>query len=192
MLQPRYYSHRQTGTLPAWITWLLLSFFPATGLLLLGVSFYLLSLNAVNGLTLPDVLLDFLPYASLALFLCYLGWTMIAMALAQYKFEQDGLWVKYPFCKPHQIQWSEFQQICVCYGDAIPRGACSNTVICCVKKGEKKNIYDRWKTNSPLRYRSVVCIDYSPDLHEGLKQRCPLPIVDLRQTPAYRTSAPKQ
>ena len=67
---------------------------------------------------------------------------MIDKALAKYRFEKEGLVVKYPFKKEELILWNEFQQVCVCYAAYTTRGTPrASSVICCVKKGEKNNIY---------------------------------------------------
>lgn len=31
-------------------------------------------------------------------------------------------------------------------------------------------------------YKTVIYIEYTPELHAGLKERCPMEIVDLRST----------
>ena len=83
--------------------------------------------------------------------------------------------------------WQEFQQVCVCYAAYTTRGKKkANTVICCVKQGEKKNLHGRWKTDNPFHHRSVICIDYSPEYHADITRMCPYAVEDLRSTRAYR------
>ena len=57
--------------------------------------------------------------------------------------------------------------------------------LCFVMQVEKKKIYDRRKV-FPTRYRTVIYIEYTRELHEGLKERRPMEIIDLRNRGGYR------
>lgn len=124
---------------------------------------------------------------SIAGFVFMFEWVSSSAALAIYRFDENGLWAKYPFHDPILILWGDFQQVCVLYAAYTTCGrprACST--ICCVKMGEKKNGRGRWKTDNLFRYRSVICIPYTPELYEGIKIKCPYEVPDLRQTLTYR------
>ncbi len=107
---------------------------------------------------------------------------------AVYRFETEGLYIKYPFRKEKCISWDAFQQVCIVYnlrtGSHRPLPYSS---ICFVRKGEKKNFLNRWKTGNPFKYDKVIKIPYTEEIYEGIKERCPYDIVDLRDTPGYKS-----
>lgn len=109
-----------------------------------------------------------------------LFWGTICRAAASFRFESYGLWVKWPLRKAQFLQWSSFQQVCICPGYEFRKDTTS-IGLCFVMHGEKKNLFDRWKTMG-THYRTVSYIEYTPELHAGLKERCPMEIVDLRST----------
>lgn len=116
-----------------------------------------------------------------------LGWVTISNLYAKYEFFPEGIKVKYPLRSFKFFSWKEFQQICICYADYTTRGPRkANSVICFVKKGEKKNIIGRWKTDNLFRYKSVITVDYTEELYEEVKKLCPYDIPDLRKTRTYR------
>lgn len=114
-----------------------------------------------------------------------LGYCEICSLYARFSFSDAGVTVKYPLQKIKTIEWNAFQQVCICYGYHV-RDNGSATVICCIKKGEKKDIFDRWKTDSPFHYRSVIGMFYTQELLDEIERACPMKIVDLRETPAYK------
>lgn len=181
-----YESTHQYGRMPKWIVLALLSVFLLTAVLVL-VSTTMALVYAIAAETFGiGSLLTTLLYMLVAALILRAGWALCCRGFARYRFEMDGLLVKYPLQKAVLIPWSSFQQVCVCDGSSVPKGMKTAAVLCCVRHGEKKNLYDRWKTDSIFRYRSVICMDYTPELHRGLQERCPLPVVDLRDTAAYR------
>ena len=111
-------------------------------------------------------------------------WGTICMMAAHVCFEAEGLWVHWPLRKPVMLPWTSFQQICICPGYVFKKDIPS-VGLCFVRHGEKKNVYDRWKV-LPTHYRTVIYIEYTPELHEGLKERCPTEIIDLRNRGGYR------
>lgn len=189
MIRPVFETSHQMGPYSPFVIFLLLGSFPLIGISLIALGIYTAYAAIVydgwNYVTAAIV--NLVPIGAPATFLLWYGWVLIEGGLAKYRFEANGLQVKYPLLPERIISWDEFQQICVVRAAFTTRGERrANTVICCVKKGEKKNIYDRWKTDNPFRYRSVICIAYTPELHEGIKIRCPYEVFDLRDTPAYR------
>ncbi len=123
-----------------------------------------------------------------AVFVFLLGWCFANIILAWYRFASDGLYIKYPLQKGKLIPWNEFQQVCICYGGYGGNADLPlKEVLCFVKKGEKESpLHGRWKTDNPFHYRSVISIAYTPELHEGLKQKYPGDIVDWRGSVKYR------
>lgn len=188
MMEKEYTSLNQMGPYPQIVIIALLSFFPLVGFCLtvaaISVSY---SSYVHDGYSLLHTLLLFIFMMSVA-FLCYvMGWLFIASVLAQYRFTKMGLFAKFPLQKEILIPWEDFQQVCICYAAYTTRGEPrANTVLCFVKKGEKKNWKLRWKTDNIFHYRSVLCIDYRDSLFEGLKEVFPGDIPDLRNTLAYR------
>lgn len=113
-------------------------------------------------------------------FICFLvEYRIISFVFAKYEFSPDGVEVKYVGRRTQIIPWDDFQEVCICYAD-YTAGADSQLtkVICLIKKGEKKNIFGRWKVDNFLRYRSVIRLDYSPALYQKVLDVCPYPIVD--------------
>lgn len=189
MMKPVFETSHQMGSHSPFVIFLLLGSFPLIGISLIVLGFYTAYEAIVYEGCLPvsAVIVCFVYIGLPAAFFLWYGWAHIMRGLARYCFEANGLLVKYPLHTEQRISWDEFQQICIVRSAFTTRGKRrANTDICCVKKGEKKNGYGRWKTDNPFRYRSVICIAYTPELHEGLKVRCPYEVFDLRDTPAYR------
>jgi len=176
------------GSLPPFVIALLLSYVPLVGISLTFCAIYAAYSEYVyEGSPLLYTLVCFIGIMLVAAIFYWIGWIFIAMGLAKYTFTDSGLLVKYPARKEILIPWEEFQQVCICYAAYTTKGPRrANTVICCVKKGETKNGYRRWKTDSFFRYRSVICIDFRESLLNGLKEKYPGTVVDLRDTPEYR------
>ena len=108
---------------------------------------------------------------------------------SEYSIFEQGINAKYPFSRPMLLRWDELQEVCICRcvrRISESRHVKSREVICFVKKGEEKNGYGRWKMSSPVHYRSVICLDYSPESLEEVASKCPLKIIDLRDTLTYR------
>lgn len=178
-IQPLYQTKSAVTSVPI-IGGLLLVFPFLLGVVPIGFAIYnVLMLNEVSFFELVNFLSG--------LFLLLFGLFSASMGCATYRFEEDGIYAKYPLQAPQVIPWDAFQQVCVCYGGYTTRGERkASTYICCVKKGEKPNVYGRWKTDNVFRHRRVITITYTPELHEGIKERCPYEVVDLRNTLNYR------
>lgn len=96
----------------------------------------------------------------------------------------EGVTLTRPFGKPREYTWSDFQQVCICLASSVPKGS-SSPVLCFVCHGEKKNIYDRWKTDNPWHYRRLIVADYTEEIGEAVRSVCPMVITDLRGSIAY-------
>lgn len=108
----------------------------------------------------------------------------LSQLFAKYKFNKAGVTVKYPCSAAKLVPWSEFQQVCICYTSYSKLGE-AFVVIACVKHGEKKNLFGRWKTDNPFRHRRVITMDYTDELYQTIKENCPYEVVDLRKTRSY-------
>ena len=187
MQNEKYISLSQMGPYPRSIIVMILSFFPLLGLGMGIAAFYFSWLSLADGSSFSFVLVLFVIQMSIASFCVALGWVFICSGLAQYRFETDGLYVKYPLREEFLVPWIDFQQVCICRAAYTTRGEPkANDVICCVKHGEKYNWRGRWKTDNPFKYRSVICIAYTPYLAEGILEKCPYDVPDLRNTLRYR------
>jgi len=186
--QDKYFSSTQTGSYPKWFVALLLSVCPVLGLGLAITAFYVSWLSLAEGESSIEFVIFFFVFTLIvAVFFLILGWVLISAGLAQYRFETDGLYVKYPLRNEFLVPWDAFQQVCICRAAYTTRGhRKANDCICCVKHGEKTNLLGRWKTDNPFKYRSVICIDYTPYLAEGIAEKCPYDVPDLRETRTYR------
>ncbi len=183
-IKPAYESPHQFGEKTPKCLIPLISFtLPFIGVAMLLVGVWILCSELYKG-NIYDAISTFLiAVFSGGVFFLY-GWNVVLMAGgASFRFETDGLCVKYPLHSWHMIPWDCFQQVCVLYSYT---GSNPHPEICCVMKGEKTNMFGRWKTTNPFRYRTVICISYTPELHEGIKEKCPYEVIDLRGTPNYR------
>jgi len=184
MIQPAYESkHIRETSLP--FLYLALSIFPLLGIA--SLVFVVYALYVLIAARVPFYWFLAFSYMFITPFLLlHIGWYFIETILAQYRFQDNGLYVKYPLSKGRLIPWNAFQEVCICYGGLNSRPHNAAPVICCVKKGERRNGYGRWKTNHIFHYKHVITIPYSPELHEGIKEKCPYKVVDLRNTLNYR------
>lgn len=157
------------------------------GIGVIGLDIFLITLD--SDLTS----IDFFTFSYLFYFMfgiaiiCFGFWSMMTI-FAVYRFETEGLYIKYPFRKEKCVSWDEFQQICLIY--ELRTGGNTflpNTVICFVRKGEKKNFLKRWKTMNIFKYDKVFTIPYKGEIYEGIKEKYPHEIVDLRNTPGYES-----
>lgn len=96
----------------------------------------------------------------------------------------EGVTLLRPLRKEKHYTWSDFQQVCICFASSVPKGP-STSVLCFVCHGEKKNLYDRWKTDNPWHYRRLIVADYTTEIEEAIRAVCPMEIKDLRGSIAY-------
>ena len=96
----------------------------------------------------------------------------------------EGVTLLRPLLKYKRYAWSDFQQVCICYASSVPKGP-SSPVLCFVCHGEKRNIYDRWKTDNPWHYRRLIVADHTDAIEEAVKAVCPMAVKDLRGSIAY-------
>ena len=136
------------------------------------------------------VLLFLLPAAAILLIIfglvcCAYGVMGLQTSMAEFTFSSSGVQVKYPLEKLRFYHWEDFQQVCICY---YSRATEMNgyPLICLVRKGEKKDLFGRWKTGSVLHYRNLLCLDYSEAQLEEICRHCPYAVPDLRGTKNYR------
>lgn len=187
MNKPVYETGHQMGQIHPVIIAMMLAFFPLIGVALLGLGVFV----SYHGIVMDGYpvlfvfFVAFIPISVIAALLILWGYALIVQGLTKYRFEKEGLIVKYPLREPRLISWDSFQQVCVCYAFETANGRAPrpNTIILCVKKGEKKNSVGQWKTNNLFRFRTLFHMDYQPEVLEGLKERCPHEIVDLRDSP---------
>ncbi len=98
----------------------------------------------------------------------------------------EGVRVKYPLRKAELHPWEAFQQVCICYPTSKPGIRGEVPIICFVMHGEKRNLYDRWKTDIAWHVHSLITVGGADELREAVQARCPMEIVDLRNTIPYR------
>lgn len=100
---------------------------------------------------------------------------------------KEGVTLQRPMRKEIRYAWSDFQQMCICYSSSVPGKNDGVSVLCFVRHGEKRNLYDRWKADSPWRCRRLIVADYTETIEEAVRSVCPMAIDDLRGTIAYPT-----
>ena len=191
-MQPEYETGHQMGPYPKLFNVLLLSGMPFMGVVILILALYSEYLiwryeppaglrEMMSGLSSLFLLLG------CSAFCFYFGWCCIKRGLARFRFLKEGLMVKFPLEEEYLIPWDEFQQVCVIYGQYSTRGTPrASSIICCVKKGQKKNLYGRWKIDSVFTYRTVLGILFKPEYLAGIREVCPYQVPDLRDTGNYR------
>ena len=190
MNQCVYETNHQMGGYSKAVIYLVLSVFPLIGgCLIVCAIFASYSIIVTDGYPVGVGCLLFAGIGGTGFGLLVIGWQFITVGLAKYRFTKEGVYAKYPLKAEQLLPWNSFQQVCVCYSAYTTCGKRkANTIICCVKCGERRNIYGRWKTENLFRYRNIVCIDYTPGLHEGIKDMCPYTVIDLRDTKEYNFS----
>lgn len=142
------------------------------------------------GRTLAGILWFLIFYMPVAIFPLALAIAWGSLFFSRFQLSEDGLGVKRPLSRWEYTRWNDFQQICICYTAYSTRGPLrANTVLCCVKKGEKKNLYGRWKTENPFHQRGVITFGgryVEPDLVLKMQLYCSARIDDLRGYGNYR------
>lgn len=184
-MQVNYY-----GASPSKLRRCLFRFFAALGILTstavcaigTGITFHMWATDGYLWWEMP-ILLFFV-------FLCNLfsagAYGELCAEEAQYIFSIEGIQVKFPLQRIQKMPWNDFQQICVCYKN-YGRNSKIIPVIAMIKKGEKVSFFcHRWKTDNPLHYRGVMCMNFSHELLNNMQKVCPYRIVDLRETPDYK------
>ena len=96
-----------------------------------------------------------------------------------------GVTLLRPLRKAKTYPWSEFQQVCICYSSSVPGKNDGMSVLCFIRHGEKRNIYDRWKTDNAWHYRRITVTDHSAELETAVRAVCPMEVKDLRGSIAY-------
>ena len=116
---------------------------------------------------------------------CADGIMGLQTSMAEFTFRNDGVWVKYPLEKQRFYPWEDFQQVCVCYYSRATEMS-GFPLICLVRNGEKTDRFGRWKTGSVFHYRKLLCLDYSEEQLQEIRDCCPYEMPDLRGKGNYR------
>lgn len=104
------------------------------------------------------------------------------------KFSESGVIVKFALKNPNMIPWNNFEEVCIIhrkFGNKEETGVVFSR-ICFVKKGSTKDCLGRWKIDYPFCRKNFILVRYSEELFQGIKNVCPIEIVDLRNTAQYR------
>ena len=161
-----------------------------TGIFLLVSGIWLLVDDISIGYFGFDTVFWFLAFMGTGVLMVMYILNLISMNFFKYEILAEGIRTKYPLQDWRLISWDAFQQVCVCYRGYTTRGQgtehTAQSVVCFVKKGEKKNLYGRWKADNSFHHRSVISIDYTDELYEEVKEKCPYEVPDLRKTRLYR------
>lgn len=170
----------------------------ARGVVIVGLAFLALVFAAatlyllLSCLVLPFVLdglwetpLFLLPIS------VWTGWVagnfvlMLGHILTCEEVSTGGVTLLRPLCKAKTYPWSEFQQVCICYSSSVPGKNDGMSVLCFIRHGEKRNIYDRWKTDNAWHYRRITVTDHAAELETAVRALCPMEVRDLRGSIAY-------
>ena len=187
MIKPVYeYLGAHIGFWSKFLFILAIGFLYLFGIGVIGLDIFLITLD--NDLTSIDFFtFSYLFYFMLGIVIICFGYCSTMTMFAVYRFKTEGLYIKYPFRKEKCISWDEFQQVCVVYSDYHQtKGKPNCSCICFVRKGEKKNFLNRWKTMNIFKYDKVITIVYTEEIYEGIKERYPYEVPDLRNTPEYK------
>ena len=133
----------------------------------------------------PTALLMLLPAAIAVWFTGFAALTLVRM-YTRAAVSEEGVTLMLPLRREKRYAWSDFQQVCICFASSVPRGP-SSPVVCFVRHGEKKNIYDRWRTDMPWHYRRLIVADHTAEIEAAVRAVCPMKVTDLRGTIAYPT-----
>lgn len=98
---------------------------------------------------------------------------------------EEGVTLMRPLRRERLILWDEFQQVCICYSSSVPGRNDGVSVLCFVRHGEKRNLYDRWRTDNPWHSRRLIVADHTAEIEQIVRAVCPMEVVDLRGSIAY-------
>lgn len=159
------------------------------------IVFTVVTILAVLGMTI--LFFPYLPEAldgslwsvmSLIAMLGVLLWLLLSLSYAlctgctAIRVETDGLWLRPPFRRERCIPWDGFRRVCVCNTDG-GKSCVNPPAIFCVEHRAAafpQQILPPMLSTWPFSRRGVIAINYSDALLEGLRERCPLPVEDLR------------
>ena len=140
-----------------------------------------------NEKNLSEIFTTSLLFAVSFLLILIARYTLNSLSL-QVKFSKSGVIVKHALQSPTVIPWNNFKEVCIIHtkpGNKEETGVvCSR--VCFVKKAASKDSLGRWKTNCPFCQKNFVIVRYSEELLQGVKNVCPMEILDLRDTAPYR------
>ncbi len=174
-------------TSPKWLRIVLCIVLFTVGIGLVISSIYAVVEDIENNATVFDTIKVFVEFMGIGILILIYAWEYMSVSFAKYEFNTDGVIVKYPMRAKKNISWDKFQQVCICYAGYTTRGERrAHSVICCVKKGEKPNMLGRWKIGYLFHYQSIIYMEYTYQLYEEIKEKCPYEVVDLRKTRTYR------
>lgn len=149
---------------------------PACGFHLLVNGFFSV-LNSVrmSAFAFRPVLIGVIQ-CGLGIYCFVIEWRIVCFCFTKHSICVDGIEACFLHKRPKLYSWSVFQEVCVCYEDDHTK--VDNKLICFVQKGEKKNIFGRWKSDAFWRYPRIIRLKYTPELHKIITDLCPIPIVD--------------
>ncbi|MBQ2953625.1 MAG: hypothetical protein IJE07_08725 [Clostridia bacterium] len=131
-----------------------------------------------------ELLFILLPACALAIWFTGFGALLLQQMFTTAAVNAEGVTLMRPLRKEKRYSWSDFQQVCICFASSVPRGP-STSVVCFVCHGEKKNLYDRWKTDMPWHYRRLIVADHTAEIEDAVRAVCPMEVQDLRGSIAY-------
>ena len=98
---------------------------------------------------------------------------------------KEGVTLMLPLRREKRYAWSDFQQVCICYSSAVPGKNDGVSVLCFIRHGEKRNLYDRWKADNAWHYRRLIVADHTAEIEAAVRAVCPTEVADLRGSIAY-------
>ena len=100
---------------------------------------------------------------------------------------KEGIVVKYPFNKRTLINWVDIKEVSIGYYHGNGRvGDNPKACVYFIKNGETRGSDGRWMLNNPFHIFRVFAFPYSNDFYIELKEKCPIIIIDQRNTLLYR------
>lgn len=166
------------------------------GVVVAGTAFLTLVMGAATLYLLLSCFLPFLfedlwmavlmllPMAAGAFWFAGTFFLMLVRMYTRAAVSEEGVTLMLPLRREKRYAWSDFQQVCICFASSVPRGP-SSPVVCFVRHGEKKNIYDRWRTDMPWHYRRLIVADHTAEIEAVVRAVCPMKVDDLRGSIAY-------
>lgn len=135
---------------------------------------------------------SFIPHAGMLFLILIFCITVTIVAFdrehTEYEIQNEGIYLASRLFAKQLITWNEFREVCLCYS-GIHRDfdniRCGYAVICFVRLGALKRSNGRWNTDGLFNYRYLITMNYTYELYQKVKEKCPLEVVDLRDTPEY-------
>ena len=107
----------------------------------------------------------------------------------KYEITKEGLVIQYPFEQASVLPWYMFQDVCICNAPDPPTlrakfvsdyGGGMVVIVLARPEATKHPLYHRWNPCNVFRFRDTLAFDYSQELEDEFREKCPRSLIDRR------------